>query len=156
LTDAVKSAAVTLTERSRHGGPPPASGNAQPAADPAAGHHQRRGGLRRRRHRPNRHHLAPHLGHLSRGETANLFNYSRRRPLAITRLGLTTRLSAQEVRGVTVEAITYASPKGGEVPALLVVPKRRGPFPGVIVQHGLPSTKEDFLPVGIDLARTGA
>jgi uncharacterized protein len=98
----------------------------------------------------------PTSGTLSRGETANLFNYSRRRPLAITRLGLTTRLSAQEVRGVTVEAITYASPKGGEVPALLVVPKRRGPFPGVIVQHGLPSTKQDFLPVGIDLARTGA
>jgi uncharacterized protein len=92
----------------------------------------------------------------SRGETAKLFNYDRRRPLAITRLALTTRLSAQELRGVTVESITYASPKGGEVPALLVVPKRRGPFSGVIVQRGLPSTKEDSLPVGIDLARTGA
>jgi len=93
---------------------------------------------------------------LSRGEAEKLFNYNRRRPLAITRQALTTRLSAQELRGVTVESITYASPKGGEVPALLVVPKRRGPFPGVIVQHGLPSTKEHFLPVGIDLARTGA
>ena len=55
-----------------------------------------------------------------------------------------------------MHSITYASPKGGEVPALLVIPKGRGPFPGVIVQHGLPSTKEDLLPVGIDLARTGA
>ena len=93
---------------------------------------------------------------LSRSEAEKLFNYNRQRPLAITRQALTTRLSANELRGVTVESITYASPKGGEVPALLVVPKRRGPFPGVIVQHGLPSTKEDFLPVGIDLARTGA
>jgi uncharacterized protein len=38
----------------------------------------------------------------------------------------------------------------------VVVPRGRGPFAGVIVQHGLPSTKEDFLPLGVDLARTGA
>jgi len=36
-----------------------------------------------------------------------------------------------------VESITYASPIGGEVPALVVIPKGKGPFPGVIVQHGL-------------------
>ena len=98
----------------------------------------------------------PTSDNLSRGEAAKLFNYNPRRPLAITRQALTTRLSANELRGVTVDSITYASPKGGEVPALLVVPKGKGPFPGVIVQHGLPSTKENFLPVGIDLARTGA
>jgi uncharacterized protein len=57
---------------------------------------------------------------------------------------------------VTVHSITYASPKGGEVPALVVVPKGKGPFPGVIVQHGLPDTKEGMLPASIDLARTGA
>jgi uncharacterized protein len=98
----------------------------------------------------------PTLVTLSRGEAEKLFNYNQRRPLAITRQALNTRLSANELRGVTVHSISYASPKGGEVPALLVVPKGKGPFPGVIVQHGLPSTKEDFLPVGIDLARTGA
>jgi uncharacterized protein len=98
----------------------------------------------------------PTLDTLSRGEAKKLFDYNQRRPLAITRLALTTRLSASELRGVAVQSITYASPKGGEVPALLVVPKGRGPFPGVIVQHGLPSTKQDVLPVGIDLARTGA
>jgi dienelactone hydrolase len=32
----------------------------------------------------------------------------------------------------------------------------KGPFPGVIVQHGLPDTKEGMLPAGIDLVRTGA
>jgi dienelactone hydrolase len=94
---------------------------------------------------------------LSRGEVARLFHYDRRRPLAITRLGLTARLPpARELDGVTVQSITYASPKGGEVPALVVVPKGKGPFPGVIVQHGLPDTKEGMLPAGIDLARTGA
>jgi uncharacterized protein len=100
--------------------------------------------------------VTPTSDTLSRSEAEELFNYNPRRPLAITRQALTTRLSANELRGVTVHSITYASPKGGEVPALLVVPKGKGPFPGVIVQHGLPSTKEDFLPVGIDLARTGA
>jgi hypothetical protein len=96
-------------------------------------------------------------GTLSTGEVAQLFDYDRRLPLAITRLGLTARLPpARELDGVTVQSITYASPKGGEVPALVVVPKGRGPFPGVIVQHGLPDTKEGMLPAGIDLARTGA
>ena len=42
------------------------------------------------------------------------------------------------------------------MPALVVVPQGKGPFPGVIVQHGLPDTKEGMLPAGIDLARTGA
>jgi dienelactone hydrolase len=93
---------------------------------------------------------------LSHGEAEKLFAYNRRRPLSITSQAMTTRLSASELRGVTVQSITYASPKGGEVPALLVIPKGRGPFPGVIVQHGLPDTKEAMLPVGIDLARTGA
>jgi dienelactone hydrolase len=94
---------------------------------------------------------------LSRAEVARLFHYDRRRPLAITRLGLTARLPpARELDGVAVHSITYASPKGGEVPALVVVPKGKGPFPGVIVQHGLPDTKEGMLPAGIDLARTGA
>jgi dienelactone hydrolase len=98
----------------------------------------------------------PTLDTLSHGEAEKLFAYNQRRPLSITSQALTTRLSASELRGVTVQSITYASPKGGEVPALLVIPKGRGPFPGVIVQHGLPSTKQDVLPVGIDLARTGA
>jgi uncharacterized protein len=94
---------------------------------------------------------------LSRGEVARLFDYDRRRPLGITRLGLTARLPpARELGGVTVDSITYASPQGGEVSALVIVPRGKGPFPGVIVQHGLPDTKEGMLPAGIDLARTGA
>jgi hypothetical protein len=86
---------------------------------------------------------------LSRGEVARLFDYDRRRPLAITKLGSNTgRVPAGQLDGVTVHLITYASPKGGEVPALVVVPKGKGPFPGGIVQHGLPDTKEGMLPAG--------
>ena len=85
------------------------------------------------------------------GEVTRLFDYDQRQPLATT-----TQQTQEEADGITVASITYASPKGGEVPALLVVPKGRGPFPGVIVQHGMPDTKEGMLPTGIDLARTGA
>ena len=86
-----------------------------------------------------------------------LFDYDQWRPLAITKLGSNTgRVPAEQLNGVTIHSITYATPEGGEVPALVVVPKGKGPFPGVIVQHGLPDTKEAMLPAGIDLARTGA
>ena len=96
-------------------------------------------------------------GAAATAEVVRLFDYDRQRPLAVTKPGGNTgRPPAQAPDGITVEAITYASPKGGEVPALVVAPRGRGPFAGVIAQHGLPSTKEDFLPLGVDLARTGA
>ena len=77
--------------------------------------------------------------------------------MAVTKLGSNTSMvPAEQLDGLTVHSITYASPKGGEVPALMVVPKGKGPFPGVIVQHGLPDTKEGMLPAAVDLARTGA
>jgi dienelactone hydrolase len=84
-------------------------------------------------------------------DVTRLFDYDRQLPLATT-----TQQSWKEAGGVTVASIAYASPKGGEVPALLAVPSGTGPFPGVVVQHGLPSTKEAMLAAGIDLARTGA
>jgi dipeptidyl aminopeptidase/acylaminoacyl peptidase len=82
----------------------------------------------------------------SSGEVTALFDYARRQPLATT-----AQQSREEAGGITVASITYASPKGGEVPALVVLPPGRGPFPGVIVQHGMPDTKEGMLPTGIDL-----
>jgi dienelactone hydrolase len=57
---------------------------------------------------------------------------------------------------VRVTRLTYASPKGGRVPALLFTPPGRGPFAGVIVQHGLPSRKEDVQVDATELARLGA
>jgi hypothetical protein len=92
----------------------------------------------------------------SHDEVVRLFDYDRRRPLAVTTLGSHTgRVPAEQLDGVTVHSITYASPKGSEVPALVVVPKGKGPFPAVIVQHGLPDTKEGMLPAGIDRPHRG-
>jgi hypothetical protein len=87
----------------------------------------------------------------SSGDVTRLFDYDRRQPLATT-----TQQTREESDGITVASITYASPKGGEVPALVVLPSGRGRFAGVIVQHGMPDTKEGMLSAGIDLARTGA
>ncbi|MFN2273586.1 MAG: alpha/beta hydrolase family protein [Anaerolineales bacterium] len=46
--------------------------------------------------------------------------------------------------GTTWIDFTYASPKGGRVPARLVIPDGAGPFPGLILQHGGPGTLEDM------------
>jgi len=51
---------------------------------------------------------------------------------------------------------TYASPKGGRVPARLVIPNGRGPFPGIILQHGGPGTLEDMVDFARAFARYGA
>jgi uncharacterized protein len=93
----------------------------------------------------------PTSGAASGEDLQRLFDYDRRQPRTTT-----TQQTREEADGITVASISYASPKGGRVPALVVLPSGRGPFPGVIVQHGLPATKQDVLPVGIDLARTGA
>jgi dienelactone hydrolase len=87
----------------------------------------------------------------SGGDRTGLFDYDPRQPLVMT-----TQQTRAEADGITVASITYASPKGGEVPALVVIPKGTGPFPGVIVQHGMPDTKEGLLPAAIDLALSGA
>ena len=51
---------------------------------------------------------------------------------------------------------TYASPKGGRVPARLVIPDGKGPFPGIIIQHGGPGTLEDVVDFARAFARYGA
>jgi dienelactone hydrolase len=58
--------------------------------------------------------------------------------------------------GVTVRQITYASPKGGRVPALVLRPTGEGPFAGLIVQHGMPGFSTDMAPIGAQFARLGA
>jgi uncharacterized protein len=93
----------------------------------------------------------PTSGAAAAGDLTGLFDYDRRQPLQTT-----TEQTRGAADGITVASISYASPKGGRVPALVVLPSGKGPFPGVVVQHGLPATKQDLLPVGIDLARTGA
>ena len=50
------------------------------------------------------------------------FDYDRHAPLGLKQIGVQHRERAD------VYDITYASPKGGVVPASLVVPKGKGPF----------------------------
>ena len=57
------------------------------------------------------------------------FDYDQKAPLNIKQIGVERRGNA------TIYDITYDSPKGGAVPAYLVVPKGRGPFAAVIWGH---------------------
>lgn len=62
-------------------------------------------------------------------EMVSHFDYDKSASLDFKTIG-------SEKRGdVTVYDITYASPKGGVVPAYLVVPKGRGPFAAVVWGH---------------------
>jgi hypothetical protein len=60
---------------------------------------------------------------------AGHFDYDRTAPLNVKQIGVQRRANA------TIYDITYDSPKGGVVPAYLVVPKGRGPFAAVIWGH---------------------
>jgi uncharacterized protein len=69
---------------------------------------------------------------------------------------LNVRVGSSYVHGgVRISEISYASPRGGRVPALLFVPSGKGPFAGLIVQHGLPSSKEEVAFDAEDLAGLG-
>ena len=82
------------------------------------------------------------------------FDYDQKAPLAIKQIGIQRRATA------TVYDITYASPKGGVVPAYLVVPKGRGPFAAIIWGHwywenSSMRNRKEFLDEAIALAPAG-
>src|SRR5690242_3805632 len=66
------------------------------------------------------------------------FAYDQTAPLGIKQIGVQHREHAD------VYDITYASPKGGRVPAYLVVPKGKGPFAAVIWGHWYWQNSEFF------------
>jgi dienelactone hydrolase len=82
------------------------------------------------------------------------FDYDRQAPLGIKEIGV-------ERRGkVSVHDITYFSPKGGLVPAYLVVPQGRGPFAAVIWGHWYwgnspMRNRKEFLDEAVVLAEAG-
>ena len=82
------------------------------------------------------------------------FDYEQKAPLDIREVGV-------EQRGkVAIHDISYASPKGGRVPAYLVVPKGKGPFAAVIWGHWYQDGSEflnrkEFLEEAIALAPSG-
>jgi dienelactone hydrolase len=79
-----------------------------------------------------------------------LFAYDRTAPLDIEAGGPSSR------GGLTVTDLTYASPKGGRVPATLIVPDGPGPFAGIILQHGMPGRRQHMIPTGERYAKAGA
>ncbi len=82
------------------------------------------------------------------------FDYDKSAPIDLQILG------TQKRGDVTVYDITYASPKGGVVPAYLVVPSGKGPFAAVIWGHWYWRNSEmrnrkQFLDEAVALAPTG-
>jgi len=82
------------------------------------------------------------------------FDYDQKAPLDIQEVGV-------EHRGeVAVHDISYASPKGGRVPAYLVAPPGKGPFAAVIWGHwywrnSAFFNREEFLDEAVGLAHAG-
>jgi dienelactone hydrolase len=69
-----------------------------------------------------------------------LFAYDRSAPLAVRDLGVINRDYP-----IKVHDISFASPRGGRVPAYLVVPPGKGPYPAVIYLHGAGGSRLDFV-----------
>jgi dienelactone hydrolase len=93
----------------------------------------------------------------SAAQDANLvrhFDYDQKAPLEI-------REGALEQRGdIAIHDISYASPRGGRVPAYLVIPKGKGPFAAVIWGHWYMEgsafrNRKEFLDEAVALAHGG-
>lgn len=83
------------------------------------------------------------------------FDYDYKAPLDVIELG------RQDRDGVTIVNLTYASPRGGRVPAYLVLPAGKGPFAAVLFGHwmmpGSPmKNRSEFLDEAVLLAHAGA
>jgi len=87
---------------------------------------------------------------LSCDEIGEVFAYDPQVPLDIQEVG------RRREEGVTIIDLTYASPMGGRVPATLVVPDGDGPFAGMLYQHGMPSTRQQYILAGVAYARMGS
>jgi len=88
------------------------------------------------------------------GGPSHAFDYDSKAPLDIQEAGV-------EPRGnVAIHDISYASPKGGRVPAYLVVPEGKGPFAAVLWghwywPHSAFFNRTEFLEEAVVLARVG-
>jgi cephalosporin-C deacetylase-like acetyl esterase len=83
------------------------------------------------------------------------FDYDEKAPLDTQEAGV-------EQRGdVAIHDLSYASPKGGRVPAYLVVPKGKGPFAAILWGHWYQEgsaflNRKEFLEEAVALAPSGA
>ncbi len=84
-------------------------------------------------------------------QTLQLFDYD---PLASLDVEV---VSVSELTSYIHHEITYASPKGGRVPATLLVPNESsGPFAGIILMHCLPGDRTNNASFARGLVATGA
>src|SRR5713226_884825 len=70
----------------------------------------------------------------------HVFDYDSKQPLDIDDKII------EETADAVIHDITYASPKGGRVPAYLVVPKAKGPFAAVLFGHYGLGLRSEFIP----------
>lgn len=98
--------------------------------------------------------LSAHASHAQDSPSSRAFDYDQKAPLDIQESGVEHR------GGVAIHDISYASPKGGRVPAYLVVPPGKGPFAAVIWGHWYWSNsaffnRKEFLDEAVVLAGAG-
>lgn len=79
------------------------------------------------------------------------FAYNRAAPLRFVDHG-----RANHHYPIAVRDVSYASPKGGRVPAYLVLPPGKGPFPAVIYAHGSGGNRSDLIVPAVWFAARGA
>lgn len=89
-------------------------------------------------------------GNVSAQQPAQPFSYDPAAPLDVRE----TRV--ESLPGATVHDVSYGSPKGGRVPAYLVVPRGEGPFAGIIFVHWGQGDRSEFLSEALGYARSGA
>lgn len=82
------------------------------------------------------------------------FAYDPKAPLDVATAGVETR------DDIVIQDLSYASPKGGRVPAYLVVPSGKGPFAAVVWGHwywenSRMKSRRQFLDEAVVLARSG-
>jgi dienelactone hydrolase len=94
------------------------------------------------------------LAHAQDPDLIRHFDYDQKAPLNLKQIGIERRATA------TIYDITFDSPKGGVVPAYLVVPKGRGPFAAVVWGHwcwqnSSMRNRKQFLDEAIAMAPSG-
>ena len=85
-------------------------------------------------------------------ENRSLFDYDPSAPLDIQEEGS----RRYRYGGYTQTNFTYASPKGGRVPATIYAPDGEGPFAGIIIMHGSGGNQTDFYWLAKSYVVTGA
>jgi dienelactone hydrolase len=83
-------------------------------------------------------------------QSTHIFDYNSEQPLDIVDKVI------EETPDAVIHDITYASPKGGRVPAYLVVPKSKGPFAAVLFGHYGLGLRSEFIPEAKLYAKAGA